>query len=199
MSERDIPAMEHPESLLSPQATALWPAPSRADKVRRALWRVVSALTFRLTPTPFHGVRCAILRAFGGRIERGARPYPAARIWAPWNLVMEHGSCLADRVDCYNVAPITVKRHATVSQGASLCTASHDFRRSDHPLTAAPIVVGEGAWVAAEAFIGPGVTVDEKAVVGARAVVMRSVPPSTVVAGNPAKIVDKRIIQNPAP
>ncbi|MEM8664311.1 MAG: putative colanic acid biosynthesis acetyltransferase [Pseudomonadota bacterium] len=191
--------MEDPKSLFPPEATALWPAPSHADKVRRALWRVVAALTFRLIPTPLHGVRCAILRAFGGRIAKGALPYPTARIWAPWNLVMEHNSCIADRVDCYNVAPITVKQNATISQGASLCTASHDFRRSDHPLTAAPIVIGEGAWVAAEAFVGPGVLVGDQAVVGARAVVMRSVPASAVVAGNPAQIVSTRVIGDPPP
>jgi len=52
-----------------------------------------------------------------------------------------------------------------------------------------PITISENAWVAAEAYIGPGVTVGAGAVAGARAVVVRDVPPGAVVVGNPARIV----------
>jgi len=60
------------------------------------------------------------------------------------------------------------------------------------PLVTAPIVINDGAWVCADAFIGPGVTIGEGAVVGARAVVMKDVDPWTVVAGNPAQFIKKR-------
>jgi putative colanic acid biosynthesis acetyltransferase WcaF len=56
----------------------------------------------------------------------------------------------------------------------------------------APIVIAEEAWVAAEAFIGPGVTVGRAAVVAARAVAVRPVEALSVVAGNPAKPVSRR-------
>ena len=59
------------------------------------------------------------------------------------------------------------------------------------PLVTSPIVVGDRAWVAADAFIGPGVTIGEGAVVGARSSVYRDVEPWTVVAGNPARIMKK--------
>lgn len=48
--------------------------------------------------------------------------------------------------------------------------------------------------MAAEAFIGPGVTIGEGAVVGARGCVFKDVDPWTVVGGNPAKFIKKRII-----
>lgn len=58
--------------------------------------------------------------------------------------------------------------YAIVSQGAHLCTAGHNIDHHDFPLTAAPIRLGPCAWIAAEAFVGPGVNVAEGAVLGAR-------------------------------
>ena len=58
-----------------------------------------------------------------------------------------------------------------------------------------PITISKFAWVAAEAFVGPGVTIGEGAVVGARAAVFKDVDPWTVVGGNPAKFIKKREIK----
>jgi putative colanic acid biosynthesis acetyltransferase WcaF len=127
-----------------------------------------------------------ILRLFGARIAAGVHPYPAAKIWAPWNLTMGVGSCLSDHVDCYSVAPITIGAFATVSQYSYLCSASHDYRVPTLPLVIAPIVIEADAWVAAAAFVGPGVRIGEGAIVGARATVTQDVAPWMVVAGSPA-------------
>ena len=62
-------------------------------------------------------------------------------------------------------------------------------------MTFAPIVICDSVWVAAEAFIGPGVTVGQGAVVAARTCVVKDVEPWTVVGGNPAKVIKKRIIK----
>ena len=99
---------------------------------------------------------------------------------------MEAHSCLANDVDCYCVAPIRVGAHATVSQYSYLCAASHDHRDPSMPLIVAPIVIEPYAWVAADVFVGPGVTVGEGAVVGARSTVIQDVAPWTVAAGSPA-------------
>lgn len=104
---------------------------------------------------------------------------------------MGEGSCLGDQVQCYSVDRVTLEPHATVSQFSFLCTAGHDYRVKGMPLVTAPITIGRGTWVAADAFIGPGVTVGERAVVGARASVFRDVEPWTVVGGNPAHVIRK--------
>ena len=150
------------------------------------LWGVVRNTLYRVSPTVFHGWRRVLLRCFGARIGMGAHPYPRAKIWAPWNLTMEANSCLANDVDCYCVAPITVGAYATVSQYSYLCAASHDYRDPSMPLIVAPIVIEPYAWVAADVFVGPGVTVGEGAVVGARSTVVYDVAPWSVVAGSPA-------------
>jgi len=60
------------------------------------------------------------------------------------------------------------------------------------PLTKPSIHVGNDAWICADAFIGPGVKVGKNSIVGARAVVIKSVEDSLIVAGNPAKIISHR-------
>lgn len=165
------------------------PPPNLKDKLRRLVWGSIQGTFYRWSPTPMHAWRCAILRLFGAQIGRDAHPYPDARIWAPWNLEMGPGSCLGPRSICYSVGRIRLGRDAVVSQGAHLCAATHDHRDAGFPLVAGGIEIGDGAWVAADAFIGPGVTVGEGAVVGARGVVMKDVVPDAVVVGNPARAV----------
>ena len=79
-------------TLQRPNPLQSYPAPDFRNKVTRALWSVVNATLYRCIPTPFFGVRGAILRRFGAKIAEGALPYPGATIWAPWNLVMHENS-----------------------------------------------------------------------------------------------------------
>lgn len=155
--------------------------------MRRLVWKVARFMLYRPTPIAFHRWRAAVLRAFGARIEGRVYPYPDADIWAPWNLEMAPGSCLGSGVICYNVAAVRLGHGVTVSQRSHLCTATHDFDDPEFPLAGASICIKDGAWIAAEAFVGPGVTVGAQAVVVARAVVVRDVPPGAVVGGNPAR------------
>lgn len=165
---------------------------SRRERWRRAIWGIAWTLLYRPSPRVMHGWRRMVLRAFGAQIAPGAHPYPRAKIWAPWNLHMGPDSCIADDVDCYSVAHIRVGAGATVSQYSFLCTASHDYRKRGMPLVAAPILIGNDAWVAADVFIGPGVTIGQGAVVGARSTVTSPVAPWCVVAGSPPVQIAKR-------
>ena len=163
----------------------------RKHQVVRLLWTMVWAVGARWLPRSMGaGWKRWLLRLFGAKMAK------TALVYYPANLLMDEYACLASDVDCYNVAPIHVGRFATVSQGAFLCTASHDISSPGHELITQPIEIGERAWVAAGAFIGMGVKVGEGAVVGARAAVFKDVEPWTVVGGNPAKFIKKRIIKN---
>lgn len=179
-------------SLPEPVQPRLTPPPSLWNRLGRLLWGTVWLVLARPTPAPFHFWRRMLLRLFGAKIGRGTSIYGSASIWAPWNLIMEPGACLAREANCYNVAPVTLKRDCVVSQGAYLCSASHDIREKGFPLVSAPIVIGEEAWVAAQAFVGPGVTVGTRAVLGARGVAVKSIPDGSIAAGNPARILGQR-------
>lgn len=167
-------------------------------RIRRAIWCVVNATIFRcIISTRLRSVRNLILRAFGARLPLSVCVYPTCKIWAPWNLSMEVGSCIGPHTQIYNKDIIKIGKNVTVSQESFLCTASHDIRTPNMQLVTAPIVLKDGAWVAARAFVGMGVTIGEGGVVGACACVFKDVPPYTVVGGNPAKVINTRKIVNP--
>ena len=165
---------------------------SFGNKLARVAWTVVYCCLFRYSPVPLFGWRRFLLQLFGAKLAPDARVYPSARIWAPWNLTMEARACLGPEVYCYSVAPVCLATDSTVSFRSFLCTASHDINDAHRRLVLGPIRIGPGAFVFADAFIGLNVVVGDGAIVAARAVVVRSVEPLTVVAGNPAKPVSQR-------
>ena len=97
------------------------------NRIMRVVWDVTCLLLFRHSPRPLHRWRAFILRCFGAQIGAHCHAYPKVKIWAPWNLEMHDHACLANEVICYNQARITLQERAIVSQGAHLCTGSHDY------------------------------------------------------------------------
>ena len=166
---------------------------SLSNKIGRLIWNFFYWFLFRpFIPGIFRGWRNRMLRLFGARIESTANVYASVKIWAPWNLEIGAYSTLGPKVDCYNQGKIVIGSHSVVSQKSYLCASSHDFTDAKHPLILKPIAIEDQVWIAADAFIGPGVTVGQGAVVGARAAVFKDVTPWTVVGGNPAKYIKKR-------
>ena len=155
----------------------------------RFLWRFCYILFYYPTPVFMHRWRCIVLNIFGAEVALDAFPYPSAKIWAPWNLVMKSGSCLGPDVQCYNVCRVKLEERALVSQRVHLCTASHEFDSCTFDLVGAPISIMSDAWIASESFIAPGVNIQARAVVLARAVVVKDVPSGLIVGGNPARII----------
>ncbi len=163
----------------------------KPHRIKRIIWYIVNATIFRCLPTP---LRHGLLKLFGAKIGRDALIYPSCKIYAPWSLTVGR-ACIGPNTELYNKAPITIGNDCVISQGSYLCTASHDISSLMLPLVSRPISIENHAWVAADAFVGMGVTVGEGAVVGARAAVFRDVEPWTVVGGNPARTIKKRTLK----
>ena len=166
------------------------------DKLKRLIWNIVWLTVFKGSFTHFHVWRIFLLRLFGAKIGRGCAIFPSVIIRAPWKLAMGNYSSLSANVECYSVDSILLGNHVVVSKDVFLCCASHDISAPCMDLTHRPIIIHDQAWIAARAFIGPGVTVGEGAVVGACAVVTKDVNPWTVVAGNPAKFIKQRELKH---
>ena len=164
-----------------------FPSAGRKD-AGRMLWRVVQATLFRLSMPRAHRWRRALLRAFGAKIGRNVRLHPRCRVAHPALFEMGDWSSLGDGATVANPAPVRIGAHTGVSQGV--------FLAADPPPYGS-VRIGSGVWLAAQAFVGPGVTVGDNAVVGARAVVVTDLPPGVIAAGDPARVLKPRPM--PAP
>lgn len=162
------------------------------SRLLRAAWGLTWAMVGAWTPAPLHGWRRLLVRLFGGKIAPTAKIYDRVRIWNPANLQMDDYACLGPRVDCYSMAKIHLGPYALVSQDAQLCAGTHDYQNPQFQLIAKPITLEAEVWVAAGAFVGPGVTIHEGAVLGARSVAMKDLTAWTVHAGNPARALKAR-------
>lgn len=163
-----------------------------SHRLTRFGWQIAWLLLARWTPIPLFGWRNFVAGLFGAKLDKTARIYPSVRIWYPRNLEMAAHAALGPEVNCYCMARIILGPYALVSQRATLCAGTHDIDDPHFQLIVRPIVIEECAWVAAEAFVGPGVTIEEGAVLGARGVAMKSIPSGMVYAGNPARPLRQR-------
>jgi putative colanic acid biosynthesis acetyltransferase WcaF len=154
-------------------------------------WNLCWTALCRWTPKPLNRWRLVWLKLFGANIHGVPFVHQRARIQIPWNLTMHDKSCLGDGANAYSLGEIDIHPHATIAQEAYLCTGTHKFDHPARPLQTARITVGAGAFIGARAFIMPGVTVGDSAIVGACSVVTRDVAPGIAVAGNPARPIRK--------
>ncbi|MCA9131725.1 MAG: WcaF family extracellular polysaccharide biosynthesis acetyltransferase [Planctomycetales bacterium] len=169
---------------------------SKREQGRRLLWFLCRIFLFHTVPRQVRGWHARLLRLFGAQVGAGGTIHSSARIAMPWNLKMGDHCVLGERVELYNLGPVTIGNHTVISQRAVLCAGSHDYTIRTMPLLRLPIVIGSGCWICAEAFVGPNVTVGDGTVVGARSVVTRSLPPHMVCAGNPCRPLKERRIKD---
>ena len=175
------------------------PSFSLRNRIARVLWGVVSTVFFRYSPKPFHAWRSFLLLLFGAKIGKRVHVYPGVKIWAPWNLDLGDECGIANGVILYSQDKITIGKRTVISQGTNLCAGTHDYTRSGFPLITRPIIIGAHVWIAAEAFVHPGVKIGNGCVIGARAVVMKDMPGWTVCGGHPCKALKERILFNKFP
>ena len=167
-----------------------------APSWKEALWMLARGQFFQTSlPWPSR-VRTALLRIFGARVGDGVVIRANVNISFPWRLTIGDHVWIGEDVGILSLAEVVIEDHVCISQRAYLCTGSHDYRRADFPLVTRPITVRAGSWVAAAAFIAPGVEIGAGSVVSAGSVVMASVPPGSVVRGNPATVI-KHIAPDP--
>jgi putative colanic acid biosynthesis acetyltransferase WcaF len=125
-------------------------------------------------------------------VGRGVLVCPGVKVLMPWNLRIGDYTAIAEGVDIYNFGQVRIGSNTCVSQGVWLCTGSHDYNVPNFPLIWGDIQVGDRVWIAAQSFVGPGVSVGDGAVVGARSVVTRDLEPWSVSAGNPCVFIKAR-------
>ncbi len=149
------------------------------------LWWLVQAIAFPLSLHNFIFFRCWLLRLFGAKVGKKVVIRPTARFTYPWKVEIGDYSWIGDDVVFYSIDRIHIGSHCVISQKSYLCTASHDIHDRAFRLITAPVKIGNGAWVATDCFVAPGVTIGENTVIGARSSVFRDIPSQQVAWGSP--------------
>lgn len=135
-------------------------------------------------------LRALMSRLVGYRVDDGFRLFPPVytdfgkNIKIGKDVFVNSGCCFQDQ------GGVTLGDGCLVGHNVVFATLDHDkcpSKRGD--MTAAPIVVGKDVWIGAHATILKGVTIGDGAIVAAGAVVTRDVPPNTIAAGVPARVV----------
>ncbi len=166
-------------------------------KARRLVWEIVWRIFATTTPRwMLQGWRRLLLRVFGAKIGKNVQVNGGARVWMPKLLEIGENSWVGDGANLYCVAPIKIGANAVASENSFICTAEHDITSPYFELKTAPITIGDMAWVGSRAIVLPGIVIGEGAVVAAGSVVTHDVEPWTVVAGNPARPIKKREIED---
>lgn len=162
------------------------------EKIARVAWTYFGQNLFHMTFHNWYGLRGLILRSFGAKLGHFVRLRPTAKFEQPWNLRIGDNSVIGDHAIIYCLGKVTIGSHVTISQNAHICAGSHDFTRPDLPLLRPPIAIGDHVWIAADAFVGPGVTVGEGVLLGARGCAVKNLDAWTIYAGNPARAIRAR-------
>ena len=100
------------------------------------------------------------------------------------------------RIGLHNtiIGPVSIGNHVNLAQGITVTALNHNFKDSDKRIDEQgvctnPVTIGNDIWIGANAVILPGVTIGDHSVVAAGAVVTKDVPPHSLVAGIPAKVI----------
>ncbi|OBB44630.1 acetyltransferase [Mycobacterium sp. 852002-51961_SCH5331710] len=128
-----------------------------------------------------NALRIAVLRLFGAEIASGVKIRHEVKIHWPWKLAVGRDSWIGEEVWILNLEPVRIGSDTCISQGAFLCTGSHDRRSPSFEFDNAAIVVGSSVWVAARAIILRGVHIGDGVTVGASAIVAGDIPSGTTV------------------
>ena len=156
------------------------------------LWWLVQDWLIRPSPQFMYGWRRFWWRLFGAEVGEDVLIRPTAKVTYPWKVKIGARSWIGDYAELYSLAPIEVGSDVVISQHVYLCAGTHDYTRVDFPLVAEPIRIEDQAWIATGCFVAMGVTLGQGAIIGARSLVLESMPAAMICAGHPAKPVKER-------
>lgn len=164
-------------------------------KIKSRFWNFVNSTFYRWTPFFMRRTRVMILRLFGANVDWSCSVSARAKIIDPWNLTMGPLSSIDEECCVRCRGSVIIGSKSCISRGTDILSGSHDIYSTNFEMVTSPIVVKDNVWIATGACIGKGVTIGEGSVVAARAVVIKDVEPWTIVGGNPAKFIKKRVIR----
>ena len=163
------------------------------SKIIGTIMKTMDALAEYNKRAPFdEGNRKEISKILGYELDKSSSILPpfyadfGRNIKIGKNVWVQQGCTFMDR------GGITIGDNVFIAPKVNLVTLNHSLDPKLRSATIAkPIIIEDGVWIGINATILQGVRIGKNSVIGANSVVTRDVPPNTVVAGNPAKVVKK--------
>lgn len=178
---QDLDSFKIPKDFASQRPTVLW-----------FIWLVfIESLVSSWLPGSTW--RRVVLRMFGAKIGKKVLFKPRVRIKFPWRLEIGNRSWIGESVWIDNLDWVRIGSDVCISQGAYLCTGSHDIKTPRFSYKLGEINIEDQVWVCAMVKIGPSVRLGYGSVVQFGSIVYNSVPELTVVSGIPARYIRHRL------
>lgn len=153
---------------------------------KRLIWFYTNALIFKTSLLPVNTLKIWLLRLFGARIAKGVVIKPCVNIKYPWNLSIGENTWVGENVWIDSLVMVTIGANACLSQGATILTGSHNYKKNTFDLITTPVTIANGVWICASAMVNQGVTVQSHAVLTAGSVANSNLEAYGIYQGNPA-------------
>ncbi|GAA4093613.1 WcaF family extracellular polysaccharide biosynthesis acetyltransferase [Mucilaginibacter panaciglaebae] len=165
-----------------------------AGIVKRFLWHYINSFVFKTSLFPVYGIKNTLLRLFGAKLGSQVEVKPNVNIKYPWLLTIGDEVWIGEEVWIDNLVRVTIGSNICLSQGATILTGSHNYKKPSFNLITGPVIIEDGAWIGAKAIINQGITIGSHAVLTTGSVATKNLEPYAVYQGNPAVKIRDRII-----
>lgn len=165
-----------------------------ASKWKLGFWFLIKGIIFMNPFFPFMGIKIMLLRWFGAVIGKGVVIKTSVNIKFPWNLVVGDHVWLGERVWIENQGKVIIGNNVCLSQGATLMTGNHDYKKTTFDLIVKGITLEDGVWIGSNAIVCPGVICCSHSVLTINSVAMHTMEANWIYQGNPAQKIRERII-----
>jgi len=162
--------------------------------VKRILWYYINSFVFKTGLFPFYWIKNFLLSLFGAKIGDQVEIKPCVNIKYPWHLTIGNEVWIGENVwiDC--LVPVTIGNNVCISQGVTLLTGSHNYKKTSFDLITGSITIEDGVWIGAGAIVNHGITAASHSVLTGGSVATKNMEAYAVYQGNPAQKIRERII-----
>lgn len=166
---------------------------TRGEKIKLVIWRITRSLFFYPSTPILNKWRILLLRLFGAKIGIGCNISPRAIIMCPWRLEMGNFSSIDDYSFIRNTGRVVIGDYVSIASQVTIVPGGHDIRSRGFENNATYVIIGNGCFIGACAYIGRSCTIGQFSVLGAHAIALKDIPENSIAVGFPAKVIGERI------
>jgi len=165
------------------------------NALKRLLWYYTNLFFFKSGWLPVYGFKVFLLRMFGAKVGKKVEIKPCVNIKYPWNLTIGNEVWIGENVWIDSLVMIVIGSNVCLSQGSTLLTGSHDYKKTSFNLVTKGITLEDGVWIGAGAIINLGITAASHSVLTSGSVATKDLEAYSIYQGNPALKIRTRTIE----